>query len=154
MSCSKNPPPHDGYKVWTGPVPLAIVQWASELLYGIKGHLRPPVKEVPFGYEWTMDYGGEYLIARKDWHDWTYRNGVLTTGCFTGITIYRPLTPGETPVYPPPKGADVAQYSADEGIDWGMVAVSAGAGAAVVGLFWLALHHAGNANHSRRRLPQ
>src|SRR5262252_7712084 len=129
MACPGNPPPPDGYRVWVGPVPPSLTDWASDLLY----HQS---KGKPYFTTWIAQYNGEDVIARLDHHPWTHRNGQLVWGCFAGITLYRNGTQpavGE----PAPTPDNVAMYTKDLPIDWGAVALSAGAGAAVVGLFWL-----------------
>lgn len=137
-SCPGNAPPPDGYKLWVGPVPPRLTEWAYDLLE----HVQKPH---PYGTTWQVAYGGETVVAVKEHHTFTFRNGKLVEGCFQGITLYRPKQPGETPVtVPPVNPQDVAQYTLDNGIDWGMVGISALAGGAiVVGFLWM-MKHAGS----------
>ncbi len=33
-------------------------------------------------------FGSDNIMARVEWHQWTYRNGVKVAGQFRGITLY------------------------------------------------------------------
>ena len=99
------------------------------------------------------------VLARKDYHTWTYHQGRLVTGiCIPGITLYESLlTPalagapgvGDATSYDAGGGGDsfdetvpdptAARYSQDIGTDWGLVGWTAAAAAAVVVAFWAGL---------------
>jgi len=135
-SCPQNPPPRAGYVYWTGPVPAPLTAWASELL--------KTVGQFPYGTEWEDSYNGQVIVARLDHHTWSHRNGQLVTGCFAGITLYRPAsgtggTPGGNPNDP---NGGVAQFTVTP-TDWTAVAVSALAILAIGGGFAAAIHYAG-----------
>jgi hypothetical protein len=102
-----------------------------------------------------LDLEGEgFVVARKDHHTWTYKNGRLVTGlCIPGITLYKPLLtqalggpPGMGDVVsdslttPDP---NVAAYTQDQGTNWGLVGWSALAASAVVAAFVAGIHFAG-----------
>jgi hypothetical protein len=156
MTCPKNPPPPDGYAVWRNKaVPKPLVDWAVQLR-----DRWMPVHN--FGDTTTLLYTdpvtgtAQVVLARKDYHTWTYHNGRLITNlCIPGITLYQSLlTPalsgvGETPLeaaatfdesIPDPTAA---RFSGDLGTDWGVVGATAAAAAAVVLAFWAGLHFAG-----------
>jgi lysozyme len=65
-------------------------------------------------------FGGSLVLARVEWHSWTFRNGVKITGTFRGVTLY------ELPdaVAPAPalmaEGIDVSHYQG--AVDWRKVA--------------------------------
>jgi hypothetical protein len=150
--CSPNPPAPTGYTIWKGSVAQPLVDWAISL--------RDHINGFPYGQTWTLDYNGQTVLARKDYHTWTWKNGVLVNGiCIPGITLYAPDTPlapavgtsgphavgiaaGDTPdtVTPTP---DLAMYGAPSGPNWGLVAASGAAVAVVVGLFMLAMRSTG-----------
>ena len=134
MTCPANPPPPAGYGIWRGAVPGPLVQWAVDL--------RDRINHFPYGQQFFLDYGGQVVIARKDFHQYTYRNGRLVTGiCIPGITLYQPVpaTAGATAL----AGDDLttpdptaAVYSGEaERPNWGLVALSAAAGGLVVAGF-------------------
>jgi hypothetical protein len=151
MTCATNPPSPDGFRIWRGPVPPPLVDWAV--------YLRDlEIGNVPYGFTWWMDYTdpktsqSQYVLARKDHHPYTYKNGKLVTGiCIPGITLYSQIpTAAQTSYVASTDTLDVpdpnaATFSVDEGINWPLVAASGAAGAGVVLLFWLALKGAGQA---------
>jgi len=114
--------------------------------------LRDHVGSHPYGTTWTMSYDGQDVMARKDYHTWTYKAGTLVQGiCIPGITLYTPVAPatGLSAVAtvddlstPDPTaaafGADDLQQT-----NWRLVATSAVVTATIVGLFWLGLRNAG-----------
>jgi lysozyme len=63
-------------------------------------------------------FGSDNIMARVEWHPWTYRNGVKVAGQFRGITLYEVLAPLEPYV----EGIDVSWYQ--KKIDWKEVATS------------------------------
>jgi hypothetical protein len=148
-SCPSNPPPPAGYVIWKGPVPAPLVQWAVDL--------RDRIRQFPRGYTWTIEYGGQPVLARHDSHTWTWKNGVLVTGlCLSGITLYKPSveSPGglseaeaTDPALATPDPS-LALYSISatqppERTDWGLVTVCAAALATVAGGFVWGLREAG-----------
>jgi len=145
MTCPSNPPPPPGYRVWRGAVPTPLTQWAM----GIRDHIAAPA----YGTTWSMDYGGQTVIARKDHHEWTYRNGQLVTGlCIPGVTLYQPTTGVQaTPtdamepnaLAPDPTLAVWGADDVPQSTNWGLVAVTGVAAATVVTLFVVAIRAAG-----------
>ena len=118
--------------------------------------LRDHISQYPRGTTWTIQYGGQTVMARSDSHSWTWRNGVLVTGlCLGGITLYRPAAQqaglnaadATDPALATPD-PDLALYSASavqppERTDWGLVTVCAVALATVAGGFVWGLREAG-----------
>jgi hypothetical protein len=121
--------------------------------------LRDHVNKFPYGQMWSLDYNGQTVIARKDFHSWTYRGGKLIEGiCLPGITIYSPK----------PAALGAAGLAADdlttpdptaamwsvppESTDWRLVAVSGVAIVAITAAFLLAIRAAGNARRRPARL--
>ena len=146
MSCT-NPPSPPGYGVWIGSVPPVLTAWAISL--------RDQVAGFPFGYVWVKEYSSQLVLARCDCHAWTFRGGQLITGLsIKGITLYSPRTSAFADVldFSDPLATPNQTFalfdSANEtapptAINWGLVALSGGATAAVVALFLLSLRHAG-----------
>lgn len=157
-TCPPNPAPPDGYKIWRGPVPRPLSQWAVD--QRDNWMMKPGTA---YGDTVGVDYvdpatgQSSYVVARKDHHTWTYAKGQLVKGiCIPGITLYQPeLTmaalaggPGERGVgdvtdtleSPDPT---VAAYTLEQGTNWGLVAISGLAALGVVGAFWAGLHFAG-----------
>ena len=146
QKCPDNPPPRAGYSVWKGPVPRELTRWAIDL--------RDHVVSFPYGQEWTTRWGETDVVARKDHHRFTYRNGQLVTGiCWPGITLYRPIPIGVTglgdaPVLDPATAKPDPQlalytHPPPEQTNWGLVAVGGAAVATTVGLFLWGMHAAG-----------
>ena len=161
MACPPNPKAPEGYRVWRQKaVPKPLEQWAVEL----RDRWMPTHN---FGDTTTMVFTDPatakdtIVLARKDYHTWTYHQGRLVTGiCIPGITLYESLLTqalagaapgvgqydagggGETfdEAVPDPTAA---RYSQDIGTDWGLVAATAGAAAAIVVAFWAGLKLAG-----------
>lgn len=158
MSCPANPPAPPGYRVWRGPVPTELTQWAMQL--------RDNIAPWPYGQTWSMQYADptsgqtETVVARKDHHSWTYRGGQLVTGlCIPGITLYSPLPAGTTsasaavggdPLAGTPDGTE-AVYGADTvpsppaSTNWGLVLLDAAILAAVAAGFWYGIKGAARA---------
>jgi hypothetical protein len=146
MSCPSNPPAPTGYGVWLGRVPQPLTDWAIS----IRDHIAAP----PYGTTWSKDYGGQTVIARKDYHTWTNRGGQLVTGiCLPGVTLYSPRAKNGLVGVSDPSGdplampdAAMAIYNAenaDGGIAWGPVVGSGLALLVVVGGFVAAIKYAG-----------
>lgn len=150
VPCPSNPPPPAGYVIWKGPVPTPLTQWAMDL--------RDNIRKYPFGTTWTIEYGGETVLARHDHHEWTYRNGVLVTGiCISGVTLYRQRPqPGvnglgaadvtdPATALPDPELAlySISSTQPPEHTDWGLVLVCAAALATVAGGFVWGIRAAG-----------
>jgi hypothetical protein len=131
MSCGPNLSPPAGYSVWTGYVPPELSQWAVSLLAHVGSYA--------YGTTWGYAYAGPpalQVIARKDYHTWTHRNGLLVTGCFQGVTLYKPIPKGiasGAPIADPAAtapGTDIATYDAPDETSWPLVI----AGAVAIGL--------------------
>ena len=150
MSCDTQPIPY-GWKIWKGAVPDPLVQFAIDV--------RDHVTSYPLGsIAKTVVYNGQTVGAYVSWHCWTWRNGVLVTGIhIRGVSlIVKQQGTGATLTQDSldPPDPTAAVYGADDlpataGTDWSLVAVSAGATTAVVGLFLLALRAAGKAGRRR-----
>ena len=157
MACQPaNPPPPDGFRVWRGAVPKELTDWAVSI--------RDQLANFPWHQTWGRWYtppGGsaEYVIARKDSHSWTFRNGKLVTGCFMGVTLFQPVpTAAQTSYNPSTDTLDTPDVTAatfdstspptapGESINWPLVGITAVAAGGVVALFWLALRGAGRAS--------
>lgn len=119
--------------------------------------LRDRVSGFPYGQTWSMTYGGQTVMARKDYHTWTYKNGTLVQGiCIPGITLYAAI-PTSTGTAAVAATADdlstpdptAAAFGADDlqATDWRLVATSVAVTGAILGLFWLALRNAGKLAH-------
>jgi hypothetical protein len=142
-NCSTNPSLPAGYQIWRGAVPAPLVQWAVDL--------RDHINHFPYGQTWELVYSGQTVIARKDHHTYTYRNGKLVTGiCIPGITLYAPKPAGvsatlqiDTLDTPDPSAA---VFNTTGATDWRLVAVSVAATVATVGLFLLAIKAAGRSH--------
>jgi GH25 family lysozyme M1 (1,4-beta-N-acetylmuramidase) len=88
----------------------AMTAWAVSLL-------NSPVAYPIFSTA-NRRFGSDNVMARIEWHPWTYRNGIKVTGQFRGVTLYEVLTPATSLV----EGIDVSWYQKD--IDWKQVANS------------------------------
>ena len=90
----KNPPPPDGFRIWRGAVPDPLTQWAM----GLRDH----VAGFSFGTTWGTTYNNEYVVARRDCHPYTWKNGKLITGLhIKGITLYSQVPPVSAVSYNP-----------------------------------------------------
>lgn len=153
--CPGNPPAPDGYQVWRGAVPKELTDWAVDIRNHINGFA--------YGTTWEKEYDGKSVVARKDYHTWTYRNGQLVTGiCIPGVTLYSEkassnsmglvdtststLNEGD-PLSTPDESMSWAMFDADnagpQGVNWGAVALTGAAALGVVGLFFAAIRYAG-----------
>lgn len=149
VACPANPPPPDGFKIWRKPVPKQLTDFAIGI--------RDQIAKYPLRTQFGTWYNGEYVVARVDSHSWTYVNGRLVTGiCIKGVTLFEPIPTAALTAYNPAADTldvpdpNAAVFDATQGPDWGLVALSAGAGAAVVALFLLALRTAGPPPQRRR----
>jgi lysozyme len=76
-------------------------------------------KDYPLFATATKQFGPDNVLARVEWHPWTYRNGIKVTGTFRGITLYEmPASPQVRFV----EGIDVSKYQ--KKIEWKKVASS------------------------------
>lgn len=156
MSCPNNPPPPPGFRVWRKPVPAPLTQWAMDL--------RDHIAKFAYGTTWSSNYGGEQVVARKDFHTWTnvkQPDGTfkLVTGlCLPGITLYEPLPAAASgvPATPDPglsvPDPNAAVFSADDSIqhtNYTLVAVTATAIVATCAAFAYAIRAAGRARSKR-----
>ena len=141
MPCPSNPSPPDGFQVWAGAVPAELTRWAVAL----RDH---EIGKVPYWTVWSTTYQGAPVLARKDYHTWTYKDGQLIQGiCIPGITLYAPSAPLLARAsYTLPAGTiETSLDGTPERTVDPRVVVGAGiALAATVGLFWLAIRLAGN----------
>jgi hypothetical protein len=153
VPCPSNPAPPSGYAIWKGPVPPELTQWAIAI--------RDHIGSYPYGQQFTMNWAGSTVLARKDHHTWTYvrqpdGSVQLRTGiCIPGVTLYRPQTstvsglgadatdPGATAPDPDLALFSVSSVAPPERTDWGLVVLSAGAAVVVAGLFVWGLHAVG-----------
>ena len=111
MTSHKNPPPPKGTRLWTRPVSPSMTAWAVSLLNN--------PSDYPLFATATKQFGADNLLARVEWHPWTYRNGTKVTGTFRGITLYELRLPPQAVSV---EGIDVSRYQ--QKIDWPKVAVS------------------------------
>jgi hypothetical protein len=143
VSCPAVEPLPVGWHLWRAPVPPELGQLAVDILHHVKDYPLGSIAK-------TVVYQNQTVGAWVGTHHWTWRGGQLVTGlCLRGVSlIYQPST---TSTFAEASAVDsldtpdptVAAYTTDAGIDWRLVAISGVAGAAVVGLFFFALHHAG-----------
>lgn len=137
MSCPSNPPPPPGFRIWRGPVPQPLVDWAISL--------RDRISTFEYGTTFTLDYGGVTALARKDHHTYTYRGGKLVTGlCIPGITLYSPIAAAAASIEAPADTSlpdpNAALFPAPpDQTDWKLVAMSGLATAAIIAAFFWAL---------------
>jgi GH25 family lysozyme M1 (1,4-beta-N-acetylmuramidase) len=110
VSHSINPPPPAGTRLWTKPVSPAMTAWAVSVLNSPSAY--------PIFSTATRQFGSDNVMARVEWHPWTYRNGIKVAGQFRGITLYEVLAPLEPFV----EGIDVSWYQ--KKIDWKQMANS------------------------------
>ncbi len=108
LSHSINPPPLDGTRLWTKPVTPAMTAWAVSILNSPGAY---PMFSTAF-----HQFGSDNVMARVEWHAWTYRNGVKVAGQFRGVTLYEVIAP----LAPYVEGVDVSWYQ--QKIDWKQVA--------------------------------
>jgi hypothetical protein len=153
VSCPQEPVPA-GWRVWRGPVPTELGQFAVDVL--------GRVSQFPYGeLADVVLYHGAQAAAFKSHHTWTYRGGKLVTGiCIPGIALVvpvgSPIGVGSHPLGLAASSSDavdlstpdpsLAVYSAPpEQTDWRLVAASGAAIVATVAAFWMAMHMAGRA---------
>jgi lysozyme len=100
-----------GTVLWTKPVSPSMTAWATSLLNSPSAY--------PMFSTAIRRFGSDHLLARVEWHAWTYRNGIKVAGQFRGITLYEVLSPLATL---PVEGIDISNYQKQ--IDWTKVAAS------------------------------
>lgn len=141
--CPANPPAPPGFAIWKGPVPPALTQWAIVL--------RDRINAFPYGQQWTASWNGQTVLARKDYHTWTFRKNpdgstqLAQNICIPGITLYRAAGVGVSGLLgedatDPARAApdpDLALYSgAPHPTSWRAVAAGTAFGATLVGVLW------------------
>src|SRR5262245_4702535 len=109
-----NPPPPAGTILWKKAVVPAMTAWAKSILGDSARY--------PMFSEERRFFGADELVARVEWHTWTFRNGVRVNGIFRGVTLYEQLAPAATEGNrgSRARGVDVSHYQGS--IDWGRVA--------------------------------
>lgn len=133
-----------GWRLWRGPVPAELGQFAVDTLASIGRYAYGSVAA-------QTSYDGAAVGAFKSHHTWTYRAGKLVTGlCIPGIAL---VVPTAAPIgVGSPAGLEavaadlatpdtaLAVYTAPpESTDWKLVAASGAALAATVVAFSLAM---------------
>ncbi len=98
VSTPNNSPPPEGTRLWTKPVTPAMTAWAIGLLNSPSAY--------PMFSTALREFGSYNLMARVEWHPWTWRNGIKISGQFRGITLYEVVTP----LAPFVEGVDVSWY--------------------------------------------
>lgn len=150
MACPQEPIPM-GWKVWRGAaVPAPLSQFAIDI--------RDHINQYAYGQVVaTTQWNGQRVGAFKSHHTWTYRKQsdgtmkLITDICIPGVSLVLPVVAGSQGIGGTQQDtldspdATAAVYGVDDqpGINWKLVALSAGAGAAVVAAFWAAMHFAG-----------
>jgi ethanolamine utilization microcompartment shell protein EutL len=151
MTCPQEGIP-DGWRVWRGPVPAELGQFAVDALARISRFAYGSVAAMT---EWQ----GVQVAAYKTHHTWSFRQGQLVTGiCIPGLSLLVPLGA--------PVGVGAASVAAadlstpdpslavygspPEETDWVLVGVSGVAIAATTAAFWLAIQMAGRASRRAR----
>jgi N-acetylmuramoyl-L-alanine amidase len=77
---ANNPPAPAGAKAWTKAVLPEMTNWAKALLNDATSY--------PMFSETRRQFGDDWVLARVEWHGWTFRDGVKITGKFRGVTLY------------------------------------------------------------------
>jgi len=107
-----NPPIPNNARLWSKPVSPDMTAWAKSVLND------------PFDYPMFAQaqrlFGGSLVLARVEWHSWTFRNGVKVNGTFRGVTLYELTDPGPPLPAPLVEGVDVSHYQG--AVDWRKVA--------------------------------
>jgi hypothetical protein len=75
-----NPAPPSGAKAWTRAVSPEMTNFAKSLLNDATTY--------PMFSETRKQFGSDWVLARVEWHSWTFRDGVKVTGKFRGVTLY------------------------------------------------------------------
>jgi len=122
--------------------------------------VRDHIRQYPYGaIAKRLQYNGQTVGVFVSHHTWTWRNGQLITGiCIPGASIIVQQPVGGTGIAfqddlstPDPTAAVYGADDLQQGANWPLVAVSAGAAVGVVALFLLAIKHAGKAARRSRR---
>lgn len=78
LPCPTNPPPPDGFAIWTGSVSPAVSAWSKHVLI-----------TYPMGTFVQDIVDGQLVAARVEWHTW--RGATGETGiCIKGVTLFQP----------------------------------------------------------------
>jgi lysozyme len=91
-----------------------MTSWAKSIL--------DDPRTYPMFSETRRFFGATEVLARVEWHSWTYRNGVRVTGTFRGVTLYEVLDPNADAGCSRAQGIDVSHYQGQ--IDWERVAAA------------------------------
>jgi hypothetical protein len=81
------PPPPEGATIWKKAVSSAMTAWASSILHQATTY--------PMFSETRQQFGENWVLARVEWHTWTFRDGVKIKGKFRGVTLYEVGAPPE-----------------------------------------------------------
>ena len=109
MTTPTNPPLPPNTRIWTKPVSADMTAWSISIL-------NDPF-DFPMFSETKKVFGSSLVLARIEWHSWTYRNGVKVAGTFRGVTLYEVLSEATSGNV---EGIDVSHYQG--AIDWRKVA--------------------------------
>ena len=82
-----NPPQPPGAQAWKKPVSANMTEWAKSILR--ESAMYPMFSET------RKQFGDDWVLARVEWHDWTFRDGVKVNGTFRGVTLYEVVGPPE-----------------------------------------------------------
>jgi lysozyme len=107
-----NPPIPNNARLWSKPVSPDMTAWAKSLL-------NDPF-DYPMFSQTVRLFGSSLVLARVEWHNWTFRNGRKIEGTFRGITLYELSDPGAATPASLVEGIDVSHYQGV--IDWKKVA--------------------------------
>lgn len=106
----QNPPIPAQARIWNRPVTPDMTSWAISILETPFSHPMFSVSQ-----RW---FGGSAVLARVEWHDWSFRSGVRVQGLFRGVTLYEVIEPPGAAV----EGLDVSNYQGQ--IAWNELAAS------------------------------
>ncbi len=105
-----NPPIPAGTELWVSAVSPDMTSWAKTILNDPSAY--------PMFSTTQRWFAGIPVLARVEWHSWTFRNGVQIQGVFRGVTLYKVLNAAQATV----EGIDVSHYQG--AISWAQVAAS------------------------------
>src|SRR5689334_10952590 len=110
-----NPPIPAGTELWRDSVSPDMTAWAKSIL-------NDP-NDYPMFSETRRFFGTVQVLARVEWHTWTFRNGVRVDGTFRGVTLYKVLAPAVAEgAQATVEGIDVSHFQGT--IDWPSVAAA------------------------------